>query len=48
MKPVKLTFVDSVDTPTAIIYNNEKFVKEVKNKQTDPKIYKYILKLLET
>jgi len=46
MKPVKLTFVDSVDNPTAIIYNNEKFVKEIKSKKDNLKIYKYLLKLL--
>ena len=46
MKPVKLSFVDSVENPTAIIYNNERFVKEIKSKTDNLKIYKYLLKLL--
>jgi hypothetical protein len=46
MKPVKLLFVGSVDNPTAIIYNNERFVKETNSKKDNLKIYKYLLKLL--
>ncbi len=46
MKPVKLSFVDSVDNPTAIIYNNERFVKEINSKKDNLKLYKYLLKLL--
>ena len=46
MNPVKLSFVDSVDNPTAIIYNNVRFVKEVNSNKDNLKLYKYLLKLL--